>query len=64
MPAPPASRKITQQAYLTSQTIICQGLRLFFQGGSFENGVGKQELPSFFEITVDRQASELFLHNH
>lgn len=31
---------------------------------SFENGVGKQEQPSFFEITVDRQASELFLHNH
>jgi hypothetical protein len=43
------------------------GLKVSLQCGravSFENGVGKQELPSFFEITVDRQASELFLHNH
>ena len=35
-----------------------------YRAVSFENGVGKQEQPSFFEITVDRQASELFLHNH
>ena len=50
--------------YTIGETDKKSGVGVTTRAVSFENGVDKQEQPSFFEITVDRQASELFLHNH